>query len=41
MKKPEETSSPDFTEYMWMAEEGAEEGLVKQVHFILRLIVNL
>jgi len=38
MKKPEETSCPDFTEYMWMAEEGAEEDMVKQVEEEMELI---
>lgn len=36
MKKPEEnnttaTAPGDFSEFMWMAEEGAEEGLKQQV----------
>lgn len=36
MKKPDEPNGPDFSEYLWMAEEGAEEGLEKQVNYINR-----
>ena len=40
MKKPEEyySSGPDFSEYMWMAEDGAEEGLQQQVLSCFMLI---
>lgn len=39
MKKPEDYGSgPDFSEYMWMAEDGAEEGLQQQVEEEMELI---
>ncbi|XP_067929274.1 polyadenylate-binding protein-interacting protein 2B-like [Watersipora subatra] len=40
MKKPEEyySSGPDFSEYMWMAEDGAEEGLQQQIEEEMELI---
>lgn len=33
MKKPEEYyhTNPDFSEFLWMAEDGADEGLQQQV----------
>lgn len=39
MKKPEDYGSgPDFSEYMWMAEDGAEEGLQQQVNSVLSVL---
>lgn len=37
MKKPDEVidRDGDFSEYLWMAEDGAEEGLQQQVCFIM------
>jgi len=35
MKKPEDPITGEFSEFMWMAEDGAEEGLEQQASLFL------
>lgn len=38
MKKPDDNCDSDFSEFMWMAEDGADEGLQQQVEEEMELI---